>query len=115
MIEGSSNPILSYTLVHFSTVSHSVLEDMAFSLINHTVHDQKRIQYLICVNHVAYAFLVVFSPGASPAMRRELRKSRRKYQDNMMAGIAHLDTSVRPDRSLLYALQSAVCPFLPSA
>ncbi|VUC36288.1 unnamed protein product [Clonostachys rosea] len=63
-------------------------------------------EFLSLMVHV-YAFLIAHSPDVSSNMLRELQKSKQKYLDNMMTAMAHLDTSIRPERMLMYALQSA--------
>lgn len=85
---------------------------MALALIDCTVHGQQRIQYLICVNHAAYTFLTALDSDPTPLMRRELLRSKKRYRNNIVTAVSHLDTTVRPEVSLLYALQSGVCAFL---
>ena len=87
---------------------------MAFALINCTVHGQERIQALICVNHVAYTFLMAFTCEASSRMQLGIKEARQKYKKNVMAAIAGFDTTVQPHLSLLYALQSAVGKIMPN-
>jgi hypothetical protein len=86
---------------------------MAYELFNDSVHDQKRLHYLICVNQVAYAYLTSLQSKPSRFMHKELERSRKRYRRNTIAAVKHLDLSVRPDVTFFYALRSAVCTIMP--
>lgn len=85
---------------------------MAYELFNDTVHDQKRLHYLICVNQVAYAYLTSLQTKPSRFMQHELERSRNRYKRNTVSAVKHLNLGVRPDVTFFYALQSAVCTMM---
>lgn len=99
---------MSYFLYFFSCSNPSSIEQMALDLINCSIHDQKHAQYLICVNHMAYAYLTSSESERSSAMDSELQRSRKRYRDNVKTALDYLDTKPRPDVTLLFALQCAV-------
>ena len=101
----------TYFLSLFASTTSSALEQMVLALRDCSVHGQQRIQYLICVNHVAYSFITALDSKQTPEMRDGLKMSKKRYRDNVVTAVGLLDTSVRPDVSLLYALQSGVCSY----
>lgn len=102
------NSRVKYFLSVLSCVPPTILGEWVPDLINCTVHDQRRLQYIICANQVAYAFLTCLEPPAEKAMQRELLRSKNRYKDNVVSALRQLDTRPRPDVALLYALQSTV-------
>lgn len=107
MIEYSKNKSSTYYLDINANLPKAEMERMAFALIDHTVHGQARLQYIICVNYVAYTVLADYHSPSS-GVKRHLRVLRKKYRDNVLAVLNHLDTSFRLDPTLLRALLSAV-------
>lgn len=104
-----------------------LLERMAVGLIDHSLHGQARVRALVCVNHMAYAFLTALQaeeqdqrpPSGAPtpgaALRHAMAQSRLRYRANMLAAVQYLDPAAEvveadavdgADVSLLYALHA---------
>lgn len=100
---------MSYYLDINTNVSSSTFEDMVLALINHRVHGQTRLHYIVCVNYVAYSYLVAIgSEGQSAAMLENLEISRRRYCANAFAALDEMDLNSASDIPMLQALLSGV-------
>lgn len=100
---------MTYYLDINTNVSNSAFEDMAFALINHEVHGQMRLHYVVCVNYISYSYLVAIgSEGQSAAMMENLQVSKRRYCANAMAALDAMDLTSSPDIPMLQALLSGV-------
>ncbi|KAK6371599.1 hypothetical protein LTS17_008850 [Exophiala oligosperma] len=98
---------MTYYLDINTNVSNSAFEDMAFALINHEVHGQMRLHYVVCVNYISYSYLVAIgSEGQSAAMMENLQVSKRRYCANAMAALDAMDLTSSPDIPMLQALLS---------
>lgn len=84
---------------------------MTFALNRCTVHGQRRLQYIICVNYLAFAYLTTLESDQSQAMREHLLALKRKHKENVQSALNQLDVRVRPERPLLQALLSGVGRF----
>lgn len=100
---------MNYYLDINTNVSNSTFEDMALALINHRVHGQTRLHYIVCVNYVAYSYLVAIgSDGQSAAMLENLQISKRRYCANALAALDEMDLNSASDIPMLQALLSGV-------
>lgn len=107
-VEDPSSSASGWLKFHANTPS-AQLEAMAFALLQHEVSGDRRLQYIICVNWVAYAYLTTYqSEAKSAAMRQAASNMKHTYRDNVLAAIAHLDTTIRPDPVFLQSILSGV-------
>lgn len=92
----------------FGCLSPATVETHALDLIDCIVHDQRRAQFIICVNYAAYAFISCLESPTTVRMQKQLARSKQRFRDNVVAALQYLDTTPRPDVPLLNALLSAV-------
>ncbi|KEF63716.1 uncharacterized protein A1O9_01694 [Exophiala aquamarina CBS 119918] len=102
-----NNVAMTYYLDINTNVSPSTFEDMALALINHKVYGQTRLHYIVCVNYIAYSYLVAIgSEGQSRAMVENLEESKRRYYAKAFAALDEMDLKAAPDIPMLQALLS---------
>ncbi|KAF4902688.1 hypothetical protein CGCF415_v009311 [Colletotrichum fructicola] len=106
--EWSHNDSVKYFMETFGCLSPATVETYALDLIDCIVHDQRRAQFIICVNYAAYAFISCLESPTTVRMQKQLARSKQRFRDNVVAALQYLDTTPRPDVPLLNALLSAV-------
>jgi hypothetical protein len=95
-------------------VSKRSLERMGLALIERTVSGQTRLQYIICVNLIAYLYSVATDSNAqSETMRRHLERSRKEYLRSGLEALERMSLLAPPSLTLLQALISGVCLHIP--
>lgn len=100
---------MTYYLDINTNVSASKLEEMAFALMNNEIHGQTRLHYLVCVNQLAYSYLVALgSERQSIAMTKNLQASKRRFCAAAIAALDAMDMKISPDIPFLQALLSGV-------
>ncbi|KAF4938591.1 hypothetical protein CGCF245_v004390 [Colletotrichum fructicola] len=105
--EWSHNDSVKYFMETFGCLSPATVETYALDLIDCIVHDQRRAQFIICVNYAAYAFISCLESPTTVRMQKQLARSKQRFRDNVVAALQYLDTTPRPDIPLLNALLSA--------
>ncbi|KAJ5361869.1 hypothetical protein N7541_002713 [Penicillium brevicompactum] len=90
--------------------NHSLgkVKEMAFAILNGTVHGSDRLLYILSVNCVAYTFLTAMDVNEQDDINVELNlAAQAKYLKNIECALQHLDTQPRQDPLLFQALLSA--------
>lgn len=114
-VEDPSTSASGWLKFHVNTPSDQ-LEHMAFALLRHEISGQRRLQYIICVNWVAYVYLTTYqSEARSACMRQTASDMKQKYRDNVLAALALIDTTIRPDPVFLQSVLSGVSLVLHSS
>lgn len=96
-------------LVSYVGMEPSQIEHMLFAVIDCSVHGQQRLEYLICVNYIAYMILNALDPSKTRyvTVRGHQQKLRQQYCNNVLFCLQHLDLSVKSEVVFLQALSFA--------
>ncbi|RAH68326.1 fungal specific transcription factor domain-containing protein [Aspergillus aculeatinus CBS 121060] len=84
------------------------VKEMAFALLDGSVHGTTRLLYMLSVNCVAYTFLTAMDVDEQDNINVELNMAAQaKYLRNIECALQHVDTQPRRDPLLFQALLSA--------
>ncbi|KAJ4311311.1 hypothetical protein N0V84_010516 [Fusarium piperis] len=90
-------------------LSKLTLERMEYALIENTVHGQRRLEYIICVNFWAYLVLTSLeSEDPSTLIAQHLGGSRDRYFNNAKCALKRMSILATPTLSMLQALLCGV-------
>ncbi|KAH6972705.1 hypothetical protein BKA56DRAFT_659692 [Ilyonectria sp. MPI-CAGE-AT-0026] len=110
---GTSSVITRFYLHLGCHLSKITLERMEHTLIEDTIHGQRRLEYIICVNFWAYLVLTSLeSEDPSTVMAQHLGGSHDRYFNNVQCALKRMSILVTPTLSTLQALLYGVMLFL---